>query len=107
MVGGPKNQVFGQESTYSKIFFLNLSMNYSSSKSVKIVLSKSIFYVKNQPNFFKKKNSSKNINLGDPFLLKTFFLDSIFEPFYLLHLLHDVTDISLAPKSNIAAWVGL
>jgi hypothetical protein len=38
-----------------KGFFLNLSMNYGSLKSAKIVLSKSIFNDKNQPNFFKKK----------------------------------------------------
>ena len=30
-------------------------MNYGSSKSAEIVLSKSIFYFKNQRNFFKKK----------------------------------------------------
>ena len=34
--------------------------------------------------FFKKNIASKNINLGDHFLLKTFFLDSIFEPLYFL-----------------------
>ena len=33
----------------------NHTMNYGSSKSAKIVLSKSIFYVKNRRNFFKKK----------------------------------------------------
>ena len=33
----------------------NPLMNYGWSKSAKIVLSNSIFYVKNQPNFFKKK----------------------------------------------------
>ena len=60
-------------------------MTYSLSKIAKIVLSKSIFKVKNQPNLFKKK-SSKNINLGDHFLLKTFFLYSIFGPLYLLKL---------------------
>ena len=47
-------------------------MNYGLSKSAKIVLSKSIFDVKNQSKFFKKK-LSKNINLGDHFLVKTFF----------------------------------
>ena len=36
-------------------FFLNLLMNHNSSKSAKIVISKSIFDVKNQLNFFKKK----------------------------------------------------
>ena len=49
-----KSKIFGQESTYSKDFFLNPLMNYGSSKSAKIILSKSIFNVKNQPNFFKK-----------------------------------------------------
>ena len=51
-----KSKIFGQESTYSKEFFWkNPLMNYGSSKSAKIVLSKSIFNVKNQPNFFKKE----------------------------------------------------
>ena len=35
---------------------------------------------------FSKKESYKNINLGDHFLLNTFFLDSIFEPLYFLKL---------------------
>ena len=39
-------------------------------KSAKIVHSKSIFYVKNQPIFFKFFSSLKNIYLGDHFLLK-------------------------------------
>ena len=51
-----KSKVFGQESTYSKDFFFeNWSMNYALSKSAKIVLLKSIFDIKNQPIFFKKK----------------------------------------------------
>ena len=53
------------------------SMNYGLSISAKIVLLKSIFNVKNQLNFFRKKNFSylltKNINLGDNFLVKPFF----------------------------------
>ena len=52
-------------------------MNYGLSKSAKIVLTRSIFNVKNQPNFFKKK-SSKNINLGDHYVVKAFFGNSIF-----------------------------
>jgi hypothetical protein len=55
-----------------KGFLFNPSMNYGSSKSAKIVLLKSIFDVKNQLNFFKKK-LFKNINLGDHYLVKTFF----------------------------------
>ena len=40
-----------------KGFFLNNpTMNYGSSKSAKIVPWKSIFYVKNGRNFFKKRN---------------------------------------------------
>ena len=42
------------------------------SKGAKIILSKSILDVKKWSNFFKKK-LSKNINLGDHYLLKTFF----------------------------------
>ena len=52
--------------------------------SAKIVFSKSIFDVKNQSNFRKKK-LSKNINLGDCFLV-FFFLNLIFEPLYFLKL---------------------
>ena len=48
-----KSKIFGQESTYSKeIFFNNPLMNYSLSKSANIILSKSIFNVKNQVIFF-------------------------------------------------------
>ena len=43
----PKNQ-----HVQRKLFKKNPVMNYDSSKSVKIVLSKSIFYVKNRQNFF-------------------------------------------------------
>jgi len=44
----------------------NPEMNYGLSKSVEIVLSKSIFNVKIRRNL--KKNKKKNINLGDHFL---------------------------------------
>ena len=47
-----KSKIFGQESTYSKeIFKKNWSMNDGSSQSAQIILLKSIFDVKNQPNF--------------------------------------------------------
>ena len=48
-----KSKIFGQESTYSKDF-LNPTMNVNLSKSAEIVLSKSIFDVKKQLNFFLK-----------------------------------------------------
>ena len=50
----------------------NPAMNYVLSKSAEIVHSKSIFYVKNQQNLFKKK-TFKNINLGDRFLYNSSF----------------------------------
>ena len=56
---GPKKQDFWPRINILKGFFLNLSMNYGSSKSAKIILSKSIFNVKNQLNFFKR-----NLGLG-------------------------------------------
>ena len=53
---GPKNQDFWLRINILKgFFFKNPSMNYGSSKNAKMVLSKSIFDVKNQLNFFKRK----------------------------------------------------
>ena len=45
-----KRKIFGQESTS------NLSMYYGSSKSANILLSKSIFHVKNRRSFSKKNH---------------------------------------------------
>ena len=55
--GGSLNAKFlaKNQHTQRNLFKKNPLMNYDSSKSAKIVLSNSIFYVKNQPNFFKKK----------------------------------------------------
>ena len=47
---GPKKQDFWPRIDILKGFFKILLMNNSSTKSAKIVLSKSIFDVKNQPN---------------------------------------------------------
>ena len=48
----PKKRIFWPRINILKgFFFQNPSMNYGSSKSAKIVLSKSIFNVKNQSNF--------------------------------------------------------
>ena len=69
---GPKMQDFCPRINMLKGFFFNPTMTYGSSKSAEIALSESIFYVKNQLNF-SKKNSFKNINLGDHFLYKIFF----------------------------------
>ena len=53
----PKKQEFWPRINILKgfFFFQNLSMNHSSSKSTKIVVSKSIFNDKNHLNFFQKK----------------------------------------------------
>ena len=52
---GPENVRFLAKNQHTqRIFLKNPSMKYGLSKSAKIVLSKSIFDVKNQPNFFKK-----------------------------------------------------
>ena len=56
---GPKMQDICPRINILKGFFLNPSMNSGSSKSAKIVLSKSIFNVKNQLNFLKR-----NLGLG-------------------------------------------
>ena len=57
-------------------------MNYGSSKSAKIVISKSILDVKNQSYFFLKILS----NLGHHYLVKTFLSKLDFEPLYFLKL---------------------
>ena len=62
---GPKKQDFWPRINILKDFFLNPLMNYGSSKSAKIVLSKSIFEVKNQLNLLKK-----NLGLGQIFCPK-------------------------------------
>ena len=65
-----------QHNQRKKTFYFFNTMNVSSSKSDKIVLSKLTFYIKNRRIFF----SLRNIN----FLLNTFFLTSIFEPLHFL-----------------------
>ena len=55
---GPKKQGFGPRINVLKRFFFkkNRSMNYGLLKSAKMVLSKLIFYVQNQPiSIFSKK----------------------------------------------------
>ena len=77
----PKKQVFWAIIKIFKDIFSNRSVNYALSKSAKIVLLESIFYVKNQLILFKKK-SFKIINLVDHVLVKTFFL-GIFKNIFL------------------------
>ena len=76
--GGSQNARFLPKNQPAQRFFLhNPTMNYgSSSKSAEIVLSKSIFYVKINGIFSKKKDSLKNINLGDHFCKKYIFLSN-------------------------------
>ena len=74
---GLKSKIFGQESTDSIEFFLKiLSMNDSFTKSAKIVLSNSIFDVKNRQKF-QLFFSQENINLGDHFLKKKMFFSRV------------------------------
>ena len=72
------------QQSHSKDFYFNLLMNYGLSKGGKIVLSQ--FSMSKIDWFFSKKNLLNNINLEDNFLVKTFHLDSIFEPLYFLKL---------------------
>ena len=53
--GSLKGRFLAENQHTQSIFFLNPSMNYFSSKSAKIVLSESIFNVKNQLIFFQNK----------------------------------------------------
>ena len=105
---GPKKQGF-----CSKINCIQMKLLYfvnwhsvRASKRAKIVLSKSIFDVKNQLNFFKKK-SIKNINLGDYFLVKTFFSRLNFWRLHAMSI-HKIQQFHLTTvdflSKNLAFW---
>ena len=72
---GPKQQlIFGQESTYSKDNFSKKSINeLRFVKKCQNHTFKGNFGYQKLIEFFQKKNLYKNINLGDHYLLKTFF----------------------------------
>ena len=55
-------------------------------KEPKSYFQSQFWMTKNNRIFSKKFDYSKNINLGDHYLLKLFFLNSIFEPLYFLKL---------------------
>ena len=85
---GPKKQGFCSKINRIQmrlLYFVNWH-SVRASKSAKIVLSKSIFYVKNQPNFFKKKFIEEYQFRRTFFVKNIFFLDSVFEPLYFLKL---------------------
>jgi len=72
-------------------------MNYGLSKRAEIVLAMSKI-----DGIFSEIISYKNINLGDHFLYKIFFLTSIFEPLYFLKLcpIFDELALSIFSKYN-------
>ena len=74
-MGGTKLERFLPNNQHTQRKLLNFEnwVNGEVSKSAKIWLSKSIFYVKNYPNLSQFFFSLKNINLGAHFLLLTFF----------------------------------
>ena len=87
------SRVEGEETATGSVF-VKYCPEITIRTSAKILLSKSIFDVKDLPNFYKKYFPfNKNINLGDHFLVKTFFLDSIFEPLYFLKLCPILDDL--------------
>ena len=67
-----KSKIFDQESTYSKDFFFKSVDELWFIKKCQNCIFKVNFQCQKSTEFFQKK-SSKNINLGDHFLLKTFF----------------------------------
>merc|ERR1712051_874940 len=66
-----KNQYATKKKSLKKSHNCTFKVNFGCQKLIK---------------FFQKKILSKNINLGDHYLSKTFFLNSIFEPLYFLKL---------------------
>ena len=87
-MAGPKMQAFGPRINMLKHFFKKdpeMNYAYGLSKSAKIVLSKSIFYVKNRQNVFKKTIHLR-ISIYETIFCKKkhFFVTSIFEPIFFL-----------------------
>ena len=82
-----KSKLFGQESTchQGKIFKKILRVMTVCQKVPKSYF-QSQFWISKINRTFSKKILSKNINLGDHYLLIFFFLNSIFEPLYFLKL---------------------
>ena len=81
------SKLFGQESTchQGKIFKKFLRIMTVRQKVPKSYF-QSQFWMLKINWIFSKKNLSKNINLGDHYLVKTFFLNSIFVPLFFLKL---------------------
>ena len=71
MVGPKKQIVWPRINILKGFFFQNPLMNYGSPKSAKILLSKSIFEVKNQLNLKKK-----NLGLGQIFCPKDYVAEA-------------------------------
>ena len=67
---GPTKQDFWPRIDILFKGFLKIRMNYGSSKSAKVN-----FRCQKSTDFFSKKITFKDVNLGDHFLVKTFFLD--------------------------------
>ena len=67
------------------MFQNNPAMNYGSSKKCQNCTFKVIFLCQKLTDFFLKKNSFTNINLGDHFFVKTFFSNFNFWTIFLNH----------------------
>ena len=87
------------------LYFVNRP-NAKSSKSAKIILSKSIFYVKNQPIFFKEK-FHLTISFQETIFLLFFFFISNFQTFYFLKLCPIFVDQTLGLFTKYNNFLGV
>ena len=83
---GPKKQDLWPRINILKGFFLKLVDELRFIKKCQNCTFKVNFGCQKSTDFFQKKNSSKNINLGDHLLLKTFFSRLNFESLNFLKL---------------------
>ena len=94
----PKNQ-----HTRRKLLNFEFWINGELSKSAKIWLSKSIFYVKNHPNVSQFFFSLKNTILGAHFLLLIFF-DKINFNFLITKMMPYIWQLTINPKLKIQSF---
>ena len=102
MVGPRKQKIWPRINILKGFFFFKSVDELQFVKKCQNYIIKVNFRCQKSTEFFQKQNSFKNINLGD-----LFFLDSTFEPLYVLKscpIFDELTFLIGFFKINVASW---